>query len=494
MKRSRQRFSLQTPRWMARGWRRTRAVLAGGTWSNQVPKATRASLRWLLFDGMLAGAGNIIIQTYQEIYLLALGASRSQVGMLGAISHLTLPLAMLPGAALANRAKSHKRLVVLAAFLGTLLLLGLVWLPQIPTSISPITLGIGFLTLYYFFMYLLNPAWTATIGVTVPLQWRGRYFSTRNIFMGLAALVAILSVGQIADHLGAPAGYQVAFGIAIVLKLSATYTFSRIKEPRRSWRKAARAPGSLWEQLRGNPGFLAFCATAALWNFGIQISGPFFNLYLVEELHASATAVGLVGAAASLAALPGQRIFGLWSDRKGAPWVQRLTGFIIPLVPLVWSLMTHPWHAYLVNAVSGFVWAGYNLAAFNLLLDMTPAEQRPTFVAVYQTVVGLGMSGGALLGGQVAQTQGYRAVFMLSAGLRLLGAALFALVVARTRPLPQLPKPRLPRPHWPFRRARTSEPRQRRRLLCPFKRLAARRRPGDKSPPSQQPKGEADDR
>ncbi len=437
---------------MRRGWRRARATLAGGSWTHQVSRSKRASLRWLVLDGIFANAGNTIIQTYQAIYLQALGASRSEIGTMGAITNLTLPLAMLPGAALANRSKSHKRVVVDSGVVGTLMLAGVVWLPQISTRIPMIPLGIGFLTVYYFFMYLLNPAWTAMLGETVPMQWRGRYFSTRNILMGIAAFLIVLGVGRLADAIGVPAGYQVAFGIALVTKLIAAYAFSRIREPRRRAPRQAKkqqSSSSLWEKLRAHSGFLVFCAIAALWNFGLQISGPFFYIYLVEEAQASATAVGLISATGTLAALPGQRIFGLWNDRKGSPWVQRLTGFIVPAVPLVWGFVTHPWQAYPLNAVSGFAWAGYNLASFNLLLEKTPDEQRPTFVALYQMIVGLGMAGGAFLGGWVAQTQGYRFTFILSAGLRWLGAALFALFIARTRPLPHLPQPRLPALRWP---------------------------------------------
>jgi MFS family permease len=414
--------------------RRVRLLTAGGRWSTHLSGTARRSLRWLIFDGILANISDAIINAYQSIYLMALGASRAQLGALDALANLSMPVAMVPGARLAARARQYKWLVVIPAAISRLLLLGLVLLPGLIAPSQVILLGIAIVVLRNFLNNLLNPAWTAMMGSIVPLEWRGRYFSTRNIFMGAAAFIALMAVGQLIDRVGTPVGYQWALAVAMVMGLGSNYAFSRVDEAPHS---VLTYPGTkqipLWQQLRLHKHFIALCVATGLWNFGQRIAGPFFYVFFADELKASAYLVGLSSAAATLSALPGQRIFGVLNDRKGAHWVQLLTGLIIPTVPLLWSVMTQPWQAIPVEILSGFVWAGYNLAALNLLLEMTPDEGRPSFVAVYQAAAGLGMALGAGVGGWIAEVQGYRAVFFASAAGRLF-AALFFAVLFRKRP------------------------------------------------------------
>ena len=119
----------------------------------------------------------------------------------------------------------------------------------------------------------------------------------------------------------------------------------------------------------------------------------------------------MLAAISSLSALVGQRVFGRLLDRKGAYWVQTVTGLIIPLAPLAWAFITAPWQVGIINSFTGFLWAGYNLSNFNLLLELTPDDQRPRAVALYQTVVFGSAVVGPLIGGFLVDSAGFKFVF-----------------------------------------------------------------------------------
>ncbi len=427
-------------------WRKLasfRQLLSGGEWSTQVTAATRRSLRWFIADGVAANISDTILLTYQSLYLMALGATRAQIGTLGAFSNLMLAVAMLPAALLAQRGTRYKGKVVIPALLGRLFILPLILLPFISSRWSLIESGIALIILRVFLMNLLQPAWTALVAKIVPIQWRGRYFSTRNIIMGLAGVMTLTLVGRLIDAIGKPQGYQAALGIALVAGLASTYAFSRIEEPPHAPASQRRqASQAFWKALLHDWRFWALTGTAMLWQFSVQIGGPFFTIFLMDGAGFSAAAVGTISAAGSLMAIPGQRLFGLLTDTQGSIKVQRVLSFVIPVIPLVWGFMRQPWQGVLIESLSGFLWAGYNLAAFNLLLEMTPDEHRPSYVAVYQTALGLGMAAGAALGGWIAQRYGYLPVFLTSAAGRWVTAVLFSLTVARAVQ-PQLRLPRL---------------------------------------------------
>ncbi len=418
----------------ARVGERLSLLAAGGRWSLHLPPARRRDLRWLMGSGLFANASNTLVNTYLSVYLLALGAGRAEIGTLSSLSNLMMPLAMVPGGYLAARRERYKGLVIWPMVMARLLLFVLVLLPwiSVPLTVRLVGVGIGVATVRAFLVNLATPAWTAFLGKMVPLRWRGRYFSARNIVMGIGAFVVLLAVGRWSTALGEPRGYQFALGLAALLGLGAAFFLSRVDEPPSPLPDAAgRGRRRWWRAL--TPPFLRFAAIGALWNFAVMVAGPFFLIYLVEEAGASASALSVVGAVGLLAAVPGQRLFGRWNDLRGAGWVQQWTGFIIPVIPLLWGFIRLPWQAYPLQALSGFIWAGYNLAAFNSLLERTPEAERATLAAFYQALVGFGMAGGAALGGWLAQMHGYRVLFLSSAALRLLAAWLFACLIAGER-------------------------------------------------------------
>ena len=122
--------------------------------------------------------------------------------------------------------------------------------------------------------------------------------------------------------------------------------------------------------------------------------------------------------------------------RKGVAGMDRgIPDFRGPLAPLAWAVITAPWQVGIINIFSGFLWAGYNLSSFNLLLELTPDDQRPRAVALFQTAVFGSAVIGPILGGFLADALGFRYIFGFSAAGRILGMILFILFTIRPRQL-----------------------------------------------------------
>jgi MFS family permease len=415
--------------------RRVYQFTAGGRWTYQLPPSVRQNLRWFWFDGLFVSANDAIIVTYLSLFVLALGGTRAQIGLMSALSNLSAALLMFPGAALVERWGRRKQVVLLSgkgiSHVATLLL---VLVPLAFGSPAAVYIGIALAVARSAFANLGVPAWMSLTADIVPLSWRGRYFSARNVAMGIAQMVTTYFVGQLITRAGDPTGYQLAMGLAFAAGMASTFSYAHIEEPPPS--ATARATGrgsraSLLRHLRAHPDFLIFCTTAALWNLSLNIAGPFFNVYQVEILKVSAGVVGTLSVVSSLAALPGQRLFGPLVDRWGPRRVQLVTGLLIPLLPWAWVLVRSPWHVVPINLAGGFLWAGYNLASFSLLLTLTPEDRRPRYSAVYQAIVTAALAGGAALGGILAERWGYTIIFVLSGIGRLGAALLFALCGSR---------------------------------------------------------------
>jgi len=409
---------------------------AGGRWTDQLYPSVRHNLRWFWFDGLFSSASDSIVVAYLSLFVLALGGTRAQIGLMSALTSLSAALLLLPGAAIVERRGHPKQMVLLGGGGGSriaLLLLALA--PLAFAGPTAVYIAIVLAVVRSAFANLSLPAWVSLTADIVPLSWRGRYFSARNMAMTVAGMVVTLLVGQLITSVGASVGYPLAIGVAFAIGTAATFSFAHIEESPVSVPPQATEHStgqSLFQDLRAHPNFLAFCATAAVWNFSLNIAGPFFNVYMVENLKATAGIVGMLSVVSSLAALPGQRLFGTLVDRWRPRRVQLVTGLLVPLLPWAWALTRSAWHVVPINLASGFLWAGYELAGFNFLLELTPEDRRPRYSALYNVVVMAALAGGAALGGVLAGRWGYTLVFVLSGIGRLSASLLFARFVRST--------------------------------------------------------------
>jgi len=428
-------------------WARLRSDAArltiGGSWATQLPQQGQRNLRAFFFDGVFSAASDAINLTYQTLYVLALGATNAQIGLMSALSSLSATLLLMPGAMLADRSKRRKPLVLWpGGGVARLMILLLALLPFVFKGSAAVYVAIALNVIMAGAGNLAYSAWVSLTADIVPLSWRGHFFGTRNMVMGMVTIVMTLLAGQVITGMGSISGYQIAFLVAFLIGMVSTYSYSRIKEPEKSVQpqtKREYSLSSLLTSLRTDRDFLAFCLYAMVWNFSLNTAGPFFNVYLVKTIHASAFMVGFLSVVSSIAGLPAMRLFGQLNDRWGPRKVILVTGSLIPVVPFAWYFITSAWHVVPINIVSGFLWAGYNLAMFNLLLAIAPEAQRARYSAMFQISVTISLALGASVGGLIANRWGIPLVFVVSAIGRAIGAGVFARFVKPRGSSPQQP-------------------------------------------------------
>jgi MFS family permease len=420
-------------------WRRIRRHFIrftwGGVWAAKLPADKRWNLTLFFYDGLFAAASDKIILTYLTIYLLSLGATRQQIGLLSSFSNLTAAFLLLPAAMLVERSGKPKRITLLTASGSRLTLLLLALIPLFfKDSRALIWIILGLALVRETFANMGYPGWMAITGDIIPIEGRGRYFGTRNFVMGLAGILTALFVGQAITQIGEPLGYQLAFIFAVILGVLSMSFFAHLKNTDKEDQEPVHQIHSGFKEIlssiRGEKQFIRFCVFTAVWNFSIYIAAPFFNVYMVDTLHFTAAMIGVVSVANTIANLLVQRRVGILSEKLGNRKVAVICLLLIPMVPLIWGLWVRQyWQAVLIEALSGILWGAYNLVSFNLLLLKTPEKQRARFSAFYQIVVTLGLAGGAALGAYLIPVFDFKGVTVASAVGRWLAFSLFILLV-----------------------------------------------------------------
>lgn len=364
---------------------------------------TRRTLRYSVFDGCAYSAMAGLTQDYIVPFALALKATTTQIGVLTSVPNLAMALSQLAAPTLTRRAGSRKGLILPAVMLQALLWAPVLALPYLIAS-HQVWWLVAFVTLNTVCGALGNPAWGSMMADLVPEGLRGRYFGFRGKVCGLVALAFAL-LGGVVLHLS-PAdimrGFALMFGAAVLFRLVSWCFLARMHEPRAG--RPGVGDGSIAQVVRELRRSVAgrFMVYVSLISFATHLSGPFFAVYMLRDLgFGYLTYVGIL-ATAALSNLFFLTFWGRRSDRAGNIKVLKITSCLIPLMPLLW--VAHDSVVYLlpVQVLSGFAWAGFNLASANFLYDAAKPAQRTRYLAVFNAMNGVAISLGALAGGLLA--------------------------------------------------------------------------------------------
>jgi MFS family permease len=135
----------------------------------------------------------------------------------------------------------------------------------------------------------------------------------------------------------------------------------------------------------------------------VAVSGPFFAVYMLEELHYSYIEYS-INLMASIATqfflLP---YWGKVSDRHGNRLVMLLCSALMPVIPVLWLFSDNYYWLLVAQLISGLAWSGFNLTSANYLYDIRPHQTDfATYAAVQAGFAAVLVFIGSIFGGYVA--------------------------------------------------------------------------------------------
>lgn len=410
-------------------------------------KKTLSALRLSIFDGVFANIfGNLTGGIILPAYALALGASPFDMGLLSAIPLLSV-FAQFGGVYLIERFKNTKRIVIASALIGRNLWIPLLFVSCIYVANDPgwvlISL-IVMMVLYHSLGAITGVSWLSWMAGLVPDEIRGRYFGLRNSIMGATTILLTFLAGRYLDwfptafpDINSFHAYHFLFGIGIVAGVISVYFLAKKPEVVTSSAEKIRLV-SLFRKPLSERNFAKLIRFGAFWSFAANLAGPFFIVYMLQDLKLSYTMVAVYTIVSSIADLIGMRTWGSISDHTGNKPVMAITGVFIALLPLAWLFTTNEAASVFVlipvlHIFGGFFGSGYNLCTANLVFRLAPREGNAIFFGFWSgfNVVATGIA--ALLGGLAAELtssivqenliifdSGFKFVFIASFALRLI--------------------------------------------------------------------------
>ena len=445
---------------------------------NQLDKiskhAIRTSLKASTVDGVFAAVfSSITSGVLLTKFLLEMGAGSVEVGLLSSIPML-LNLLQPLGASFAERTTSFHFYCLwifgTSRLLWLLLVLGIGWVSWSNTDPQQlVSWTLGIVLAANILSALGGASWVSWMAALVPHRLRGRYFGLRNSAGSLTTLLSVLLLGFAVSvwPYGTVQGYGVMLFLGVVAgiaSLGCQFFIVDVNPQRPPFiSKQAGVPNldpkensqdqrakiSILKDIN----FLTFLFYFGLWTFAVNLSSPFFNLYLLDNLTLDIGLVTIYTSIVSGANLVMLLVWGKLADRFGNRPLLLLVGIVIAVSPLFWlgvgtdQLSLLVWLP-LIKVVNGGAGAAIDLCNNNIQMELASVEHPAKYFAIAAAVAGVSGGLGTTAGGFLAQldyTGGLPGLFVLSAIVRLV--ALIPLVFVqepRSQPVVQVIRNILP--------------------------------------------------
>ncbi len=427
----------------------------------------RQSLKASTLDGTFSSAfENIVRGVLISNFLLGLGAGAFEVGLLASIpmlAHLLQPL----GAYFSEKATSRHlyclRIYGISRLLWLLPAIGIFCFSRGVLDAYGLTLlTMGVLTLSNILDSIGCASWMSWMAVLVPPKLRGRYFSLRRSLSSLTALLTIPVGGWLVSGWmgGEVEGYGVVLIMAVLMGLASLgfqFQMSDVNPQIAIRQKVAKSvryseqslsaegdqsPSGIW----GDRNFLTLLLFLGLWTFGVNLSAPFFNFYLLDTLQLDVKWVTLYSSLNYGAFFLMIILWGRLADRIGNRPVLIINCLLVAAIPLLW-LYTNSGAVSLLlglpllHILQGGTFAALDLCLGNIQLELAPVTRQSVYFAIAAAIMGVTGALGATVGSFLAELPafGLLGVFALSALVRL--ASITPLVFvreARAQPIRQL--------------------------------------------------------
>jgi MFS family permease len=392
-------------------------------------------------DAVFSAVMNGLTEPFMIPYVLALGATTFQAGLLSSVRNLLLAVVQLGSAGAIRRLGSRRALVLLTAGVQALL-----WIPlafarpwfgdaAVVAVIAAYTIGTASAALG-------GPAWGSLVADYTAPSERGRWFGRRARLAGLAATVAGMAAGALLEGVAGDVllGFGLLCGLAAFARGLSFRALRRFYDAGWTHERRDELTFARFMSKARTSNFARFSLCMAGNSFAAHVAAPYFAVYLLEGAgygYGAYTAVVLAGSVTGLLASPW---WGRLGDRFGNRTVLRLTTSGVVVLPGLWLLFEHPAWMLLWNVLGAFFWGGLNLAASNFVYDAVSPARRANCIAYFNVLNGVGVSLGALTGGGIALAAGgvdplrpFVAVFGASMALRLAAALAFHSLVREVR-------------------------------------------------------------
>ncbi|TKS60286.1 MAG: MFS transporter [Nitrospira sp.] len=365
--------------------------------SRQHEPGRQFGIRDGLFQAITQGGG----EHYLSAFALLFQATPFHLSILSAIPQLLGTWAQLVSVKVSHWFPNRKSQVFWGIIGQSVSWIPILALPLLWPQLGPWLLIAG-VAMYFTFTHFTSPAWNSLITDLLQSNERGMYFAKRSRVMAMTSFLALCLGGALLSFFEHRqllwVGFAVMFLAAGLCRSASALSLMKVTDL--PHHEPGDNPTGFRVFLRTgvSKNFRQFLLFSSLMHLAVLIAGPFFVIYMLQDLHLAYweygtwLAAGIIGHFVTLPA------WGQFGDRFGNKALLTFSGLIVAVLPMLYILSTAWPFLVAVNFFGGVVWAGLGLGLNNYVFDAVQPTDRAKAVAVSSTVNATGWAMGTLIG------------------------------------------------------------------------------------------------
>jgi MFS family permease len=389
------------------------------------------NILYLTLDTAVQGLMMGGIFSFLSVFLVRLGATTLQTSLLTSLPAIVMVISSLPCGAFIQKQRDlvrftnivrvfHRTSILLVALLPFFVHENLVETIILIWTIKAVTNA------------MVQSSWMTVIAEVIPANRRASVNGMRWTVMGITTALAGALFGYMLDTIAFPLNYQIVFfisflggatGMAFWGKMRIPENIQVAREERQT--KSIKTQISVYWQSIKVPAFLRYELTINVLRLALNLPVALYSIYWIRELNASDLWIGWRATTSRLAMIVGYSLWGKVIQRRGYVIPLLVCTLGVGLTPVLTAFIPGETWLPAVAIIQGLFITGMNLALFDTLFTVCPADRRPTFFAVNTMLASLMIFLSPMLGSALADRIGIRGVFFIAAGVHVVAMLLF---------------------------------------------------------------------
>lgn len=408
---------------------------------SKVEQFARRHLRYNITVGLMDGGmfgialGFASFGTILPLFVASMTNSATLIGLVPAIHSAGWLLPQLFTASHTSRLRRYKRTVLLNTIHERIPFLGFavvaLLLPKIGLQAGLI---LTFLLLTWQGLgggFTANP-WTSMISKIIPPENRGTFFGTQAAVANLFISGAAIAAGYVLNGYEAPLNFAICFFTAAFFFTTSWIALAFTREPTDFDKVIEEHPIPFWQGainiLKRDNNFNWFLVARTLSQFA-TMGFAFYIVYALRRFQMDEVTAGFLTATLTIAQTVANAGMGWLGDKIGHRAMLIVGAAAATLSSfLAWIAPSLAWF-FPIFVLSGFANVSIWTNGMTMATTFSDEKERPFYIGLAQTLTAPATMIAPLLGGWIADTQGFVVTFALSAMLSVVMMGILVFII-----------------------------------------------------------------
>ncbi|MBN2545864.1 MAG: MFS transporter [Spirochaetes bacterium] len=330
-----------------------------------------------------------LAENYLVPFALLFNATILQVSFISASNQLGIGIGQLMGAKFVNYFPKYRKTIPVICNI----LHASSWLLIFFLTIK--TKNVYFIIIFYFLGVLSTnfggPSWVSWMNDIVPEKLRGMFWGQRNRILGIFQFIGIITAGLLLFFFKRfdreIAAFSIVFTAAFMFRFSSIYPLKKQYAPQMTVPvkgQVFRFRIFLTKLTTTNFGkFSLFCFFIT---FSVNLMAPLIPVYVLKSLGFNYIQYTMIIMLSLILSFVFMNYWGPLSDKYGNHRILFITSIGLPLLSLMWILLRNFYLLCILQTISGFIWAGFNLSMTNFIFDAVRKENISKIMAYFNAL------------------------------------------------------------------------------------------------------------